>query len=237
MRMPADLLQGTLLRRYKRFLADVRLPDGETVTAHCPNSGSMKGCNTPGSPVLLSRSENPRRKLAFTWEMIRIGRVWVGVNTHTTNLLAREGIEKGVVEELQGYASLRREVRFGANSRLDFLLTGATGRCYVEVKNVTLVEGGVARFPDAVTLRGQKHLDELVRARRMGHRAAMLFVVQRGDARAVAPADDIDPAYGAGLRRAVRSGVEALAYRARVTRKEIALRRRLPVLLTPPVAA
>lgn len=231
MNLPHPLIAGQLLRRYKRFLADVELADGTVVTVHCPNSGSMMGCAVPGSQVFLSRSGNPARKLPFTWELVEADGCWVGINTALPNRLAREGIERGIVTELQGYGRIRPEVCYGAErSRIDLLLEDP-GRCYVEVKNVTLVEDGVARFPDAVTARGQKHLRELMAMVESGARAVNLFVVQRADARAVAPADAIDPDYGRLLRQAAKTGVELLAYQAKVSPTEIILCRALPVLI------
>lgn len=231
MKLPHPLTAGRLLRRYQRFLADVELADGTVVTAHCPNSGSMLGCAVPGSRVLLSSSDNPSRKLPFTWELVQADGCWVGINTALPNRLVREGIEQGIVSELQGYERIRPEVCYGSErSRIDLLLE-EPGQCYVEVKNVTLVEDGVARFPDAVTVRGQKHLRELMAMVEAGARSVNLFVVQRADARAVAPADAIDPAYGRLLRQAAGAGVELLAYRARVTPSEIVLCHRLPILI------
>lgn len=191
----------------------------------------MKGCALPGSPVLLSVSDNPSRKYKYTWELVWANNYWVGINTTLPNRLVREGIESGIVTELQGYRSIRPEVGYGENSRIDLLLSGHSGVCYVEVKNVTLVEGEVALFPDAVTTRGQKHLRELMRMVRDGHRGVIFFVVQRADGSGVAPADAIDPDYGRLLRQAVTCGVEALAYQAHVTPGEITLSHRLPVNL------
>jgi sugar fermentation stimulation protein A len=229
--IPQTLIPGRLLRRYKRFLADVELPDGTMVTAHCPNSGSMMGCAAPGSQVLLSSSDNPARKLPYTWELVLADGCWVGINTGLPNRLVREGIEQGIVTELQGYGRIRSEVCYGAErSRIDLLLE-EPGLCYVEVKNVTLVQDGVARFPDAATERGQKHLRELMAMVDSGARSVNFFVVQRADARAVAPADAIDPVYGRLLRRAAAAGVELLAYQARVTPGEIVLCQPLPILL------
>ncbi len=232
MRLPHPLYPGRLIRRYQRFLADVELADGTVVTAHCPNTGSMRGCNLPGSPVFLSESGNPARKLRYTWELVQADDCWVGLNTLLPNLLVREGIENGVIGELAGYPLIRPEVKYGENSRIDLLLEGPAGRCYVEVKNVTLVEGGTALFPDAVTERGQKHLQELMKVVRNGHRGVIFFVVQRIDGNSVAPADAIDPVYGRLLRQAMQSGVEALAYQALVTPQEIRLDHRLPVRLS-----
>ncbi len=232
MRLPSPHYPGILIRRYQRFLADVELEDGTVVTAHCPNSGSMKGCAVPGSPVLVSLAANPHRKCRFTWELVFANGQWVGINTALPNRLVREGIEDGTVMELQGYERIRNEVPYGERSRIDLLLEGALGHCFVEVKNVTLVEGTVALFPDAVTTRGQRHLRELMRVVREGGRGVIFFTVQRGDGEAVAPADTIDPEYGRLLRQAVASGVEALAYSAHVTPQAISLDRRLPVLLS-----
>jgi sugar fermentation stimulation protein A len=232
MLLPRPLYSGLLIRRYQRFLADVELADGSMVTAHCPNSGSMKGCALPGSPVLLSISDKPERKLKYTWELVMAEGNWVGINTGLPNRLVREGIENGVVSELQGYLSIRPEVRYGEEkSRIDLLLEAPSGLCYVEVKNVTLVEGNMALFPDAVTTRGQKHLRELMEVLRQGHRGVIFFVVQRADGEAVAPADAIDPEYGRLLRLAAASGVQILAYRASVSPTEILLIHRLPVIL------
>ena len=231
MRFPAPLIPGTLIQRYKRFLADVRLDDGTLVTAHCTNTGSMQGCNAPGSRVYLSEQHGKNRKLPFTWELIRVGRTLVGINTLAANRLAREGIETGLVRELQGYESLRAEVPTRPGARLDFLLENPAQQCYVEVKNVTLVVDRVAAFPDSVSERGTKHLKELIRLRRRGHRAVLLFVIQRGGCPSFRPADEIDPEYGRWLRRSARAGVEIYPYRANVTVRGIALSEAVPLQL------
>ena len=231
MRFRSRLTRGTLIQRYKRFLADVRLANGRTVTAHCTNTGSMLGCKEPGSAVYLSRSDNLKRKLAYTWEMIRVGRTWVGINTLHPNRLVAEAIESGAIQELSAYPTIRREVVTRPGTRLDLRLEGIDGSCFVEVKNVTLAVGRAAAFPDAVTERGTKHLKELIRLKRRGHRAAVLFVVQREDCDYFRPADEIDPEYGRWLRRAVKAGVEALPYRAKVTPREIELTERLQTKL------
>lgn len=231
MKLPQPLYPGRLIRRYKRFLADVLLDSGETVTAHCPNSGSMKGCNLPGSPVYLSVSSNPKRKYPHTWELVESDGVWAGINTALPNRIVHEAIAAGEVPELAGYDAIRPEVPYGTGSRIDLLLTGQRPPCYVEVKNVTLMEGGRALFPDAVTTRGQKHLRELMEVVRSGGRGVIFFLVQRGDTASVAPADGIDPEYGRLLRLAVANGVESLAYQAEVSPAEICLCRRLPVII------
>lgn len=228
MRFPAKLIQGTLVQRYKRFLADVRLADDRIVTAHCTNTGSMLGCKEPGSMVYLSLSPNKGRKLAHTWEMIQINRAWVGINTMHPNRLVAEAVEAGAIPELSGYSTVRREVKVSAHSRLDLCLECDQERCFVEVKNVTLAIDRAAAFPDAISERATKHLKELIRLKRLGHRAAVFFVVQRGDCDYFRPADEIDPDYGRWLRRAVKAGVEVLPYQAKVSPREIILTRRLP---------
>ncbi len=217
MRFAEELLGGHLIQRYKRFLADVKLDSGEQITVHCANSGSMLGCDEPGSAVVLSRSTNLKRKLPFTWELVRVGTTWVGINTMRPNHIVEEGIRDGRVPELASYGSLRREVRYGANSRIDLLLSnGATERCYVEVKNVTLAEGNLALFPDAVTARGTKHLAELSDMVAKGHRAVMFYLVNRQDCASMALAEIIDPVYAEALSLAMANGVEVLVYRTAI---------------------
>ena len=231
MHFSSPLIPGTLLERYKRFLADVRLDDGTLVTAHCTNTGSMLGCKEPGSRVYLSDQSGRGRKLDYTWELIRVGRTLVGINTLAANRLAREGIETGVIRELQSYEGLRAEVPTRPGSRLDFLLERPAEQCYVEVKNVTLVVDRVATFPDAVSERGTKHLKELMRLRRRGNRAVLLFVIQRAGCPSFRPADEIDPVYGRWLRRAVKAGVEVYPYGTRVTTRAISLKDPVPLHL------
>ncbi|HEY7665961.1 MAG TPA: DNA/RNA nuclease SfsA [Xanthobacteraceae bacterium] len=223
MRFPAPLIPATLVRRYKRFLADVVLASGETLTVHCANPGAMTGLNGPGARVWLSRSDNPKRKLVHSWELIEVdlggGAELVGINTAHPNALAAEAIAAGAIPELAGYASLRREVRYGKNSRVDFVLADA-GRppCYLEIKNVHLMRRPqLAEFPDAVTKRGAKHLAELAAVAAAGARAVMLFLIQIPSARRFTLARDIDPAYGQAFDAARRAGVEALAYRCAIT--------------------
>ncbi|GBC61713.1 DNA/RNA nuclease SfsA [Desulfonema ishimotonii] len=226
------LIPGTLIRRYKRFLADVELKTGETVTAHCPNSGKMTESCLPGQPVYISFHDNPRRKLKYTWELIQMPGSLVGVNTQVPNRLVAESLRAALVPELAGYDRVRREVKAGENSRLDILLTGSNGsRCFVEVKNCTLVRDGVAAFPDAVTDRGRKHLVTLQELAAAGNRCVMFYLIQRTDANVFRPADEIDPAYGEELRRAVANGVEVLAWDVAIDLKRIRLRRRVPYRL------
>jgi sugar fermentation stimulation protein A len=231
MRFATQLIPGTLVQRYKRFLADVRLPSGEIVTAHCTNTGSMMGCKEPGSAVYLSRSNNPNRRLLYTWELIEANGIWVGINTLHPNRLVAEAVGSGALRELDGYPVMRREVLTRLGTRLDLCLQGKGCHCYVEVKNVTLNIDGAAAFPDAVSERGTKHLKELIRLKRKGYRAAVVFVIQRDDCAVFRPADEIDPEYGRWLRRAIKTGVEALPYRAKVTPEEIVLSERLEIRL------
>lgn len=221
MRLPSPLIEGRLVRRYKRFLADVELAGGEVVTVHCANPGAMTGLAEPGMKVFLSRSANLKRKLPLSWELVEADGGLVGINTAHPNRLAEEAIRTGAIPELAGYATLAREVRYGRQSRVDILLTDPDpdrGTAYVEVKNVHLLrQPGLAEFPDSVTLRGARHLDELSKMVAAGHRAVMLFLVQRNDTTRFALARDIDPAYGAAFDRARNAGVEMLAYACEVT--------------------
>jgi len=237
MRFREPLLHGRLVRRYKRFLADVALDDGSLATVHCPNPGGMIGLDTPGAEVWLSRSPNLGRKLPLTFELIRTAGGLVGINTGHPNRLVEEALGAGRIAELVGYPGLRREVRYGEASRIDLLLEGG-GRpiCYVEVKNVHLkrdprASGGAAEFPDAVTLRGAKHLRELSAMARGGARAVMVYVVQREDCDSFRIAADIDPAYAKALDEAMGCQVEALCYACRVTLEGIEIARPLPLAL------
>ena len=209
---PSPLERGTLVQRYKRFFADVRMEDGGLVTAHCPNPGAMLGLKTPGMPVWLSRSADPRRKLATTLELVDNGLGLVGVNTMNPNKLAAEAIAADFIPELSGYASLRREVAYDGDSRIDILLESPDReRCWVEVKNSHFLrEPGLAEFPDCNTVRGVKHLKALERRVEAGERSVMLFVVQATNVEEFDTADDIDKAYGPALREAAAKGVEVL---------------------------
>jgi sugar fermentation stimulation protein A len=229
------LQAAILIRRYKRFLADVTMPNGETITVHTPNTGAMTGCAEPDCTVYLREVDNLKRKYRFSWEMTKnLAGVMVGVHTGLTNALVTEAIESGVVKELQGYSTLRQEVKYGEEgSRIDLLLEDhMDGRdCYVEIKNVTTCdEQGFGYFPDAVSSRASKHLRELMAMVDKGQRAVIFFCVQRGDVAQVRPADEIDSLYGDTLRQALAAGVEALAYRARVTPREVVLEKALPVV-------
>lgn len=229
MRFPATLQPAIFIRRYKRFLVDVRLPDQREITVHCPNTGSMKGCLEQGCEVRLSAALNPHRKYPFTLELTRPGASWIGVNTSRTNALVREALLAGVVTELGPIERCRSEVRVSARSRLDFLLHSRGQEIYMEVKNCTLAENGVALFPDAVTARGSRHLHELIDLRRQGREAVIFYCVQRPDAVRFSPADRIDPVYAKALREAVAAGVLTLAYQAEVGEDGITVRRPLPV--------
>ena len=230
MRVPDPLLEGRLVRRYKRFLADVELAGGEVVVAHCANPGSMLGLQEAGAEVWLSRAQNPKRKLRYTWELLRVEGRLVGINTHHPNAIVAEAVAAGAVPELAGYPGLRREVRYGRNSRIDLLLE-AEGRpiCYVEVKNVHLRRDGPAEFPDSVTARGAKHLVELGDMVAAGHRAVMFYLVQREDCERFRIAADIDPAYAAALEKARALGVEAICYCCSISPRAIELDRPLPL--------
>ncbi len=226
MKFPDPLIHGRLIKRYKRFLTDVELDNGEIVVAHCANSGSMLSVKEPGSEVWLSPARNPDRKLRYTWELIKVGDTLVGINTGLPNRIVEEGILEDKIPELEGYKTLRREVKYGKNSRIDILLEDpARPTCYVEVKNVTLRRGleenDPVEFPDAVTTRGTKHLVELSDMVGEGHRSVMIYLVQRQDAHTFTVAGDIDPDYKAALEKAVAAGVEILCYECRLDTKGI----------------
>ena len=226
MKFQFPLIKGKLIKRYKRFMADIELYNGDVVTAHCANSGSMLSINEPGAEVWISPANNPDRKLKYTWEMIRINQSLVGVNTQHPNALVAEAIVAGKISALSGVDKLQREIKYGTNSRIDILLTMPDGRkCYVEVKNVTmrrdLTEGAPAEFPDGITARGTKHLGELSNMVLQGNRAVMFYLVQRYDACTMTIARDIDATYGESLDTARAAGVEILAYNCKLSPKMI----------------
>ena len=227
-------LRARLIRRYKRFLADVLLEDGSELTVHCPNPGGMLGTQKPGSAVRCSTHDNPKRKLRHTLEMIKVGRTWVGLHAAKANNVARRALEAGAYSPFAGYEKVEAEVSVPEGSRFDFRLSGHPQHdepCWIEVKSVTLCSKASAQFPDAVTTRGRRHLEHLMARHAEGERSALLYIVQRADANSVSPADEIDPAYASTLREAARAGVEIHALSARVLSDRIRLERVLPVLL------
>lgn len=226
-----QLQTGTLRKRYKRFLADIELDDGSLLTVHCPNTGSMRSCSTPGSRAAFSDSGNPKRKYRHTLEMVEDNNTWVGVNTSRTNTLVAEAIRNGEITEFTNVSYLRQEVKVSAKSRLDIVVESDEGKTFIEVKNCSLAADRVAMFPDAVTARGTKHLEELLQLAESGERACIFFLVQRMDADAFRPALEIDPLYSETFKRVTAGGVLALAYQAHVSPEAIELRRRLPIHL------
>jgi sugar fermentation stimulation protein A len=235
MKFEYKLIRGTLIQRYKRFLADVLLDSGETVTAHCANSGSMMGLKDAGNIVWLSPQTNPKAKLRYKWELVEVDGNLVGINTSHPNGIVQEAINDGTITELEGYSALRREMKYGQNSRIDIFLSGSSlndADCYVEVKSVTLSRNkAIAEFPDSVTARGTKHLQELSRMVADGHRAIMVYLIQRNDCTEFRVAADIDPTYASALDAALSNGVEAVCYGCNLTTKEIIVRQRIPIRL------
>lgn len=235
MKFEHKLITGRLIKRYKRFLADIELDNGELVTAHCANSGSMMGLKEEGSPVWLSPATNPKAKLDYKWEMIEVDTTLVGINTAHPNRLVQDAILDGTISELEGYEGLRREMKYGENSRIDIFLSGSTldeDDCYVEVKSVTLSrQHGIAEFPDSVTARGTKHLKELSQMVADGHRAMMVYLIQRNDCTEFRIAKDIDPTYAKALNDALYNGVEATCYCCELNDQEIIVARRVPIRL------
>ncbi|RAU22085.1 DNA/RNA nuclease SfsA [Paramagnetospirillum kuznetsovii] len=230
MRFAAPLVHATLIKRYKRFLADVRLDTGEDVTVHVANSGAMLGTASPGMEVWLSPASNPERKLKWNWEMVVVDGHLVGVNTAHPNLIVAEAVRDGLIPELTGYDSIRREVKYGVNSRIDLLLESPSRpKCWVEVKNVHLKRGDWAEFPDAVTVRGTKHLAELRDRVAAGERAVMVYLVQRADCVGFRPAADIDPTYANALAQSMRDGVEAICYICHLSQGGIEIGGTLPL--------
>lgn len=232
MRFQTPLEPARLIRRYKRFLADIELADGREAVAHCPNPGSMLGMATPGARIWVERNDDPRKKLRYGWRLIEDAGAMIAVDTGLANRIVGEALSAGVIAELTGYESYRPEVKYGEASRVDFLGEGAQGRAYIEVKSVTLSrETGHAEFPDSVTKRGAKHLNELSEMVKQGHRAVMLYLVARNDCSRVSLARDLDPAYAAAAKKALNFGVEMLCYDCDLSAAEITLRAPLPITL------
>lgn len=235
MRLPQPMIRGVLVRRYKRFLADIALDAGADVTAHCPNPGAMLGLNTPGLTVWLSKSPNPKRKLAWTLELVEADGSLVGINTMTPNRLVAEALAAGAIPELAGYEIHRPEVKMGEASRVDFVLEGpGKARCWLEVKNCHLRrDGTLAEFPDCVAARSARHLRELTQRVAEGDRAVQLFVIQRADCDRFAACADLDPVYAAELVRAAAAGVEVLCYDCDISVESIRIARPLPWIHAP----
>ncbi len=235
MKFEHKLIRGILIKRYKRFLADIQLDSGEIVTAHCANSGSMMGLMDAGNIVWLSPATNPKAKLDYKWELVEVDGHLVGINTSRPNRLVQEAITDGTITELEGYQNLRREMKYGEGSRIDIFLSGSTlgdQDCYVEVKSVTLSrQQGIAEFPDSVTTRGTRHLNELTRMVADGYRAMMVYLIQRSDCTEFRVAADIDPAYAAALDNALYNGVEAVCYSCNLNNNEIIVSQRIPIHL------
>lgn len=228
---PGPLIKGTLIQRYKRFLADIELESGEIVTAHCANPGSMIGLKDPGLPAYLSMNDNPKRKLKYSLEALDVEGALVGINTSRPNKLVEEALLANKIEELAGYDTLRREVKYGKNSRIDLLLDDPDkGLAYVEVKNVHLCRTpALAEFPDSVTTRGAKHLEELGDMVEAGHRAVMCYLVQRPDCTSFRLSGDLDPKYATAFERAKNRGVEAICYDCKITLKGLWVRNKIPI--------
>lgn len=228
---PKPLVHGRLIKRYKRFLADVELDNGDVVVAHTANSGSMKSCLEEGAEVYLTHVDDPKRKTKYTWEMIQINNAWVGINTAIPNVLVYEAVSNQEIEALAGYTHVKREVKF-EDSRFDVFAANEVEECFIEVKNVSLKDEQYARFPDAVTTRGKKHLDTLMRVKEQGKRAVMVYIIQRTDVEIFTPAFYIDPDYAATLKKAYERGVEVYPIRAIVSPEKIELGEVLPFNLT-----
>lgn len=226
-----ELIKGTLIKRYKRFKADVKLRNGHVVTALCPNTGSMTSCSEPGRTVYLSKHNRPERKLKYTWELIEMPTSLVGVNTGIPNKLVKKSIEKKIIKELSDFEKIRSEVKYGKNSRIDILLENRNKKTFIEVKNCTLMENNTCYFPDAVTSRGLKHLIELQREVKSGNRAVMFYLIQRMDVTRFEPAFHIDPSYSEELKKAYNNGVEIVAYDVNIDTKKIAINRTIPFKL------
>lgn len=228
MKFQTPLIAGKLVKRYKRFLADIELTSGEVITVHCPNPGSMKTCQERGWGVMISDSQNPKRKLRYTWELVHNGKCWICINTNRANAIAEEGILLKQIKELTGYNQLKREVKYGEKSRIDILLSNDNQQCFVEVKSVTLLQDGIYQFPDSVTSRGLKHLNELISQVEQGHRAVMLYLIQRSDSQLFQAAKTIDLKYANALEQAHEKGVEILCYQTKISPEEIIIDQSVP---------
>lgn len=223
------LIKGNLIKRYKRFLADIRLENGEIITAHVPNSGAMTSCIEPDCEVFISFHDNPKRKLKYTLELTKMGENLICTNTFYANKIVLEALQKGNIEELLGYESMKPEQKYGKNSRIDILLENENEKCYVEIKSVTLKVDDSLAFPDAVTSRGKKHLDELMQMKKQGHRAVMLFLANREDSGLFRIANEIDSTYDKSLKEAMKNGVEVLVYQSKIDLEEIVLDKKLKI--------
>ena len=222
-----DLIRGKLIKRYKRFLADIILENGEEITAHVPNSGAMTSCIEENCPVWVSFHDNPKRKLKYTLELTQMADILICTNTGVANKIAIEAIENATIKELQGYTSLKPEQKYGVNSRIDILLENENEKCYVEVKSVSLKIDDTLAFPDAVTTRGKKHLDELVSMVKEGHRAVMLYVIQRSDNLPFRIAKEIDKMYDETLKESMKKGVEVIVYQSDISHEEISIKNKV----------
>lgn len=231
MKLPPIRQKGILLKRYKRFLADILIENNQTMTVHCPNSGSMLGCSEPGMEVIISKADNPKRKYGWTLEMVRKDNTWIGVNTGMTNKIVHEALQNGTIDDFGKIESIRPEIKVSGKSRLDFFLETENGQVYLEVKNCSLARNLSAMFPDAVTARGTKHLLELDKLRNDNITTAVLFCIQRDDANQFTPAAEIDPLYAKTLKEVQARGVRVLAWQAVTGPEEIFLNNRLPVFI------
>lgn len=230
MKFATPLVHGHLIKRYKRFLADIKLDNDSVITAHCTNSGAMTSCIEDNAEVYLSPASNPNRRTPYTWEMIKINGTWIGVNTFNPNKIAVEIMSNGSFAPLAGYTTIKPETKYG-DSRFDVYAENSHERCFVEVKNVTMKIGEFARFPDAITQRGQKHLNSLMKAKSDGYRAVMLYIIQRTDVNTFGPAWDIDSSYAKTLIKAVEHGVEVIPLQVQVSPEQIVPLKTIPFFL------
>ena len=227
MKFKKKLLQGVLIKRYKRFFVDIKYQNA-TITAHCPNTGSMMGLLNKGNVVLFSESDNPKRKLKYTLEIVKVGKTLVGINTQLTNKIVLESLNQKKIKSLIKFNNIKAEVKFSDKSRFDFLISSSKHKCFLEVKNVTLLrEKKIAEFPDAITSRGTKHLEELCNAKKMGYQSYMLYLIQRDDCDSFKIAEDIDKKYKIAFSKALKSGVKVLCYDCKLNNVEIKLNKQI----------